>query len=53
MNARPNNRDRRVIGIAIVLAFAVAAPIAAQTIIPGDARSGLAAVAEFEISGLQ
>lgn len=40
MNARPNNRDRRVIGIAIVLAFAVAAPIAAQTIIPGDARSG-------------
>ena len=40
MNPRPTNRRHRGIGIAIVLAFAVAAPIAAQTTIPGDARSG-------------
>jgi soluble lytic murein transglycosylase-like protein len=40
MNERPDNWSRRSIGIAIVLAFALAAPIAAQTITPGDARSG-------------
>jgi soluble lytic murein transglycosylase-like protein len=40
VSARPNNRRHRGIGIAVVLAFAVAAPIAAQTTIAGDARSG-------------